>query len=231
MNGELIPYQIQADDAITLALLLGLLFVAHAIFFLGRPFLRKLEQLPLFALRQKDWLAVSSSAPVLTFLLLNAWIVIGLLVLFLSLARYPALLQISLPTGVLLLVYMGTMVVYIGMHGLLYRFVGWVFFEPEQVRLGFQGWVYSVALVGLLNLPLLLGYAYFDISLQALNNSLFLILILICFLLFFWLRKIFSVKFYGSLLLFSYLCALEIIPMILMVLGIEMINGNLISNY
>lgn len=231
MNGELIPYQIHTDDAITLAILLGLLFVAHAIFFMGRPFLRKVEQLPLFALRQKNWLAVSSSAPVLTFLLLNAWIVIGLLVLFLSLECYPALLQISLPTGALLLVYMTTMVVFIGMHGLLFRLVGWVFFEPEQVRLGFHGWVYSVALIGLLNLPSLLGYAYFNMPCRALSNIFFLIIVLsnICF--FFWLRKIFSVKLYGSLLLFSYLCALEIIPMILMVLGIEMINENLISNY
>ncbi|MCR5574641.1 MAG: DUF4271 domain-containing protein [Bacteroidaceae bacterium] len=50
-------------------------------------------------------------------------------------------------------------------------------------------------------------------------------------LLFYWLKKLFYANFYGSLLLILYLCALEIFPMILMVLGIEQLNRYLLLNY
>lgn len=231
MNGELIPYQLRTDDAVTLALLFGLLLVAHAFFFLGRPFLRKLEQLPLFALRMKDLSNVNSSGPVLIFLVLNTSVTIGLLAFFFSMIYQPALFQIVLSTGVLLLGYMLIMSVFFALHGLLFRFVGWLFFESEQNRLGFLGWFYSIGLMGLLNLPALVIYVYFKLPPGTLITIVIGGVSFVIVLYFFWLKKIFSLNSYGSLLLFLYLCALEIIPMILMVLGIELINDNLISNY
>ena len=231
MNGELIPYQLRTDDAITMALLLGLLLMAQAFFFLGRPFLRKLEQLPLFSLRMKNLSNVDSSGPVQVFLLLNTSLTIGMLAFFFSVAYQPALLQTVFSTGVLLMGYVLAMSVFFALHGLLFRFVGWLFFEPDQIRLGFLGWIYSIGLMGILDLPVLMFYAYFQLPLELLITIVVVVVFVVVALYFFWLKKIFSLNFYGSLLLFLYLCALEIIPMILMVLGIELINNNLISNY
>lgn len=231
MIGERLPYLLHTDDALTLTLFFCVLLVALTVRVVGKPFFRKVEQMPLFAYRQNDKTGIETAAGVQPLLLTHATVVAATFAYTLSMQVHPDLSQLSFPTALLLLFYTFISSFYLFSCWLLYQFVGWVFFESNEVHVGIEGWINSKCLGGVLLLPLTIVNVYYNLSFYPILILLFLVLLLPGILLFYWLRKLFYAKIYGSLLLILYLCALEIIPIILMVLGIEQLNGYLLINY
>jgi hypothetical protein len=231
MTGEPIPYLLRTDDALTLTLFFCVLLVVFTVVLLGRPLMRKIEQMPLFAYRQNDKTGIETPAGIHPLMLTHLGVIIGAFALTVSINIHPDLPLLPFPTLILLIAYVVIAVLYLCFCWVLYQFVGWLFFEPDEVYMAIEGWINSMCVSGLLLLPLTILDVYFNISFSLLLFLVSLALLLPGILLFYWLKKLFCANFYGSLLLILYLCALEIIPIILMVLGIEQLNGYLLLNY
>lgn len=108
---------------------------------------------------------------------------------------------------------------------LIYRFIGWVFFNKDITT----GWIkcYYTADLALvfLSFPLMIITIYHNLSPQIyISIGLFLLILTKC-LLFFKGSKLFSLQFHGKIYFILYLCALEIIPLILLVLGLFETNN------
>ena len=231
MMGELIPYQMRMDDAITFSLLICVLLIVAATILLGRPLFRQLGQMPLFAYRKKDTSEIATLGKVQALLLIQTCMATGLLIFAISIGRHPSLLQSSIPNMVLLAIYILATTLFLFLHWLLHQFIGWLFFETSQVKLAIGGWINAVCLAGICFWLLVIANVYLDLSIVILTILVLIVMLLTAILLFCWFLKLFYSNFYGSLLIFSYLCALEIIPTILMVFGMVSLNEYLILNY
>ena len=229
--GELIPYQMRTDDSITIFLLFSVLLIVMASVLLGRPLLRQISQMPLFAFRQKDASEIIASGKVQALLLIQTCIATGLFFFSVSTGRHPSLLESSIPTIVLLAIYILATILFLFLRWLLYQFIGWLFFETSQVRLAVGGWINAICLTGICILFLMIANIYLGLPFVKLVFLVVIVVFLIAILLFCWFLKLFYSNFYGSLLIFLYLCALEIIPTILMVFGMVLLNEYLILNY
>ena len=77
MTGESIPYLLRTDDALTLTLFFCVLLVVFTVVLLGRPLMRKIEQMPLFAYRQNDKTGIETPAGIHPLMLTHLGVIIG----------------------------------------------------------------------------------------------------------------------------------------------------------
>lgn len=231
MTGQLLPYQLRTDDALTITLFICAMLLVLTAVVIGHPLLRRIEQMPLFAYRQNDKTGKETPGGVQPLMMTHAALIIGAFAWAMATRVHPDLPMLPIPTAVLLIAYIVIGALYLCFCRWFYQFVGWLFFEPAEVKWGVEGWLNSACLISLLMFPLTLLAVYFSLPIGLLILILFLVLFFPGVLLFYWLKKLFYANFYGSLLLILYLCALEIFPMILMALGIEQLNRYLLLNY
>ena len=227
MIGEPIPYQLKTDDVVTALWLCCLLLLALSAVALGKPLGRKIKQLPLFNFRQSDWMPAETPGGVRPFLLLQTLLILSLLLLDIS-ARLHLQEVASFFTPVLLLVYMLLAILTISFHWLLYKFVLWLFVYPVQIPLVMEAWVNYVCFEGMLFFPFVVVDIYYDLPFVLFAVCLVFITLLPRLWLFYWLKKLFCLKLYGSLLIFLYFCALESVPLWLFALGTGQLNRYLL---
>jgi len=108
---------------------------------------------------------------------------------------------------------------------LIYQFIGWIFFNKDTT----EAWIKcyyttDLALIFIL-FPLLLIAVYHNLPPQIYLFIGSFLLILAKSILFFKGSKLFSLHFHGKLYFILYLCALEIIPLILIVLVLFQTNN------
>ena len=197
MIGEPIPYQMKTDDIVTIVLLFCMLLATIALTMIGKPWGRKLAQLPLFNFRQNDLTVTETPGGIQPFLLI----------------------QMGLSVCLLLL------------RWLLYRFVLWMFVPPAHIPFIMEAWTNSVCEEGMFLLPLLVIDIYYNVQFVLFVIVLFVVSIIPRIWLFYWQKKLFSLNFYGSLLIFLYFCALEIFPIVLIAIGTRQLNRYLLFNY
>ena len=69
MIGEPITYQIKSDDAVTITLIICVFLVTIALVMIGKPWNRKIAQLPLFNLRQNNTMVTETPGGIQPFFL------------------------------------------------------------------------------------------------------------------------------------------------------------------
>lgn len=79
MIGEPIPYQMKTDDIVTIVLLFCMLLATIALTMIGKPWGRKLAQLPLFNFRQNDLTVTETPGGIQPFLLIQMGLSVTLL--------------------------------------------------------------------------------------------------------------------------------------------------------
>ena len=231
MTDLLIPYRMSADDTVTMALLLCIFLVAGSVIYLGAPLLRQIGRTPLFSFRKRDFTEIGVPSGTVALLLAQALISTALLVMGLSIRHEPGLAHLSWAPGWLLPVYILASALFYWLRWVLYKFIGWLFFTPSEVEKAIDGWGNFVCVSGLLFLIVVLIGIYYPIGFSTFAFLGILAVVIADILLFCWFKKLFYSNFYGGLLLFLYFCALEIIPIILMVFGIVSLNEYLLLNY
>lgn len=103
----------------------------------------------------------------------------------------------------------------------VYKVVGWVFLDGDLVSTCISAYSTLVYMYALLMLPLSLLCVYIPIDPSVTLWCFLLTLVFLKVLIFFMWVKYFCQNFYGSLLIILYFCALEIIPILFLGLGVS----------
>lgn len=114
---------------------------------------------------------------------------------------------------------------------LLMRLVNWVFFPKTQQKAWNDINYYIITVESIVYFPLALVYVYFQIPYEAALALFFFILLILKILLAFKTYHIFFTKSYGLFHLFVYLCALEIMPLLVIWKTLVMLTESWIVKY
>ena len=213
MMGEPIPYQMKTDDIVTIVLIFCMLLVTIALTMIGKPWGRKLAQLPLFNFRQNDLSVTETPGGIQPFLLIQMG------------------LSVSLASSALLACYLTLAIFFLLFRWLFYRFVLWMFVSPSHIPFIMEAWTNSVCMEGVFLLPVMIIDIYYNMQFVLFIIVLFIVSIIPRIWLFYWQKKLFSLNFYGSLLIFLYFCALEMLPVVLLAIGTRQLNRYLLFYY
>jgi hypothetical protein len=231
MMGEPIPYYMKSDDVVTVVLIVCVILVTLALTMIGKPWSRKIAQLPLFNFRQNDLNVTETPGGIQPFLFIQMGLAVSLLLIDITIRMNQPLVELPLSSSALLAFYMMLAAAFLVFRWLLYRFVLWMFVPPVQIPFIMEAWTNSVCLEGVLLLPMMMVDIYYNM-----HSVLFVIVILVVSItpriwLFYWQKKLFSLNLYGSLLIFLYFCALEILPIVFIAIGTRQLNRYLLFNY
>ncbi|MCR4765843.1 MAG: DUF4271 domain-containing protein [Bacteroidaceae bacterium] len=214
----------KTDDLVTVTLLCCVSLFSLALIIIGKPWIHKLGQMPLFNIRQNDKTITDTPGGIQPLLLLQTVMILGLLLMDISIRQNLPFTEVSFQPNRLLMVYILYITLFLFGCWLFYQFVCWLFLKSNERPLVMEAWVNSVCLEGVLFIPLVIIDIYYKIPFVYFLFFIGLMAFLPRYLLFYWLNKLFCLKSYGSLLLILYFCALEIVPLILVVFGTKQLN-------
>jgi len=222
--GTSLPYRLRTDDGITGLLLLCFILTSYVFAFGKKSIIEHAKNL--FSRKEQiDFFgkATASDLRHRIMLRLQTCILMGLFI-FDYFHDYNPLMVNQKSIYCILGIYIGICLVFYAAKWMLYRFLGWIFFNKSTTA----AWVISYSTIinylGFCFFPLILLMVYFDLS-----TSIILIigLILIIFakiLMFYKWLKFFFNDLHGLLYLIVYFCALEILPCFLLVQGLLQTN-------
>lgn len=231
MIGDPITYQLKTDDTVTFVLIGCVFLITMALLLLGKPWGRKIGQLPFFNFRQNDLMVTETPGGIQPFLIAQMGLTVGVLLLSISVHMAPKTVELSQPSVMVLAAFVVVAAVFLTFRWLSYKFVLWLFVPSGQIPLIMESWINSVCFEGVLLLPFLIIDIYYNIPIALFFILLLIILFFPRFWLFYWLKKHFCPNLYGSMLIFLYFCALEIVPLVLVAFGTQQLNRYLLFYY
>lgn len=131
----------------------------------------------------------------------------------------------------LLLIYMAACLAYLLLKVVLYRVVGWIFFNASITQLWLEAYITLLLYMGILLVPAIAGMVFVTPSFSATIVIGIICLVFAKLLMLYKWLKLFSEKNHGSLLLFLYFCALEIMPCLIFYKGLVELNSCWIIKY
>ena len=120
--------------------------------------------------------------------------------------------------------YIGVIALYLVIKRIGYKFINWVFFDKVKNKLWLESYFFVISIFGMLLLPVTLLIVYGDFPFYI--NVIIPVFLFFLMNLFF-IYKCFSIFFsqlHGWFYLFLYFCTLEILPLLVVWKGIEMVN-------
>lgn len=228
IGGELTPYLLSDDEWIT-GILIGCFVITACVLSQGKILL--LQSLrKLFSTHEIGHLFHKQPAIdsyFLTLLTLQTCLLVSILLLKFQSDGFVISTTERLTTSassILLACYSLMTVLYCIAKRYIYRFINWIFFDKAKNNLWTDAYFFILSIFGMLLLPVTLLAVY--------GNLPFHLSIIIPVFLFFlmnliFIYKCFSIFFsqlHGSFYLFLYFCTLEILPLLVVWKGIEMVN-------
>lgn len=228
IGGELTPYLLSDDEWIT-GILIGCFVITACVLSQGKILL--LQSLrKLFSTHEIGHLFHKQPAIdsyFLTLLTLQTCLLVSILLLKFQSDGFVISTTERLTTSassILLACYSLVTVLYCIAKRYIYRFINWIFFDKAKNNLWTDAYFFILSIFGMLLLPVTLLAVY--------GNLPFHLSIIIPVFLFFlmnliFIYKCFSIFFsqlHGSFYLFLYFCTLEILPLLVVWKGIEMVN-------
>ncbi|WP_353330872.1 DUF4271 domain-containing protein [Bacteroides sedimenti] len=224
IDGTPIPYRLRADNAITGLLLFCFILTAY-VFTNGKKGL--IEQTKnLFSRKEhSDFLgrATASDLRYRVMLQFQTCILLGVFC-FDYFHDYNPLELDNTSIYCVLGIYIGIFVIYYGIKWMIYKFLGWIFFDKYITSAWIETYSAIIYNLGLCLFPCILLMVYSDL---AVSTILIIGLILVIFakiLMFLKWLTLFFKNMYGLLFLIVYFCALEILPCFLLVQGLLQTN-------
>ena len=228
IGGELTPYLLSDDEWIT-GILIGCFVITACVLSQGKILL--LQSLrKLFSTHEIGHLFHKQPAIdsyFLTLLTLQTCLLVSILLLKFQSDGFVISTTERLTasaSSILLACYSLMTVLYCIAKRYIYRFINWIFFDKAKNNLWTDAYFFILSIFGMLLLPVTLLAVY--------GNLPFHLSIIIPVFLFFlmnliFIYKCFSIFFsqlHGSFYLFLYFCTLEILPLLVVWKGIEMVN-------
>ena len=136
-----------------------------------------------------------------------------------------------LPRHVLLMAYLASAAGYFLFKAGIYQLVNWVFFDGKKSEQWNKSMLFITAMEGLLLAPFVLLYVFGDLSLQISIIGVACVIILAKILTFYKGYLIFFQRFGAIMQNFLYFCALEMIPLVVLVGLLETFNEYLEINF
>ena len=131
----------------------------------------------------------------------------------------------------LLGVYLAAIVAYFLFKILAYQFVNWVFFDVKKNEQWNKSQLFLTAMEGVVLTPIVMLMVYGDVSLQILLLALIIVVLIVKILTFYKCYLIFFRRFGAFLQIILYFCALEMIPLVVLLGLMETFNNNLEINF
>lgn len=228
MEEMILPYSLQMDDAIVLILFACFFSSAYVLsrsrkflWQLGQDFILHRERVSLFA----DTAGGDMRSSVVLLLQLCVLMGVTCFCFFVNMQDVK-LLRIS-PWS-LCAIYMLLSALYFVFKWVFYVLVGSVFFDKNRVSIWLSSYSTLLYYLSFLLFPFLLMLVFLNMDLQWALTLGCILLLFAKLLMFYKGIKLFCDKLYGSLLLFLYFCALEIVPVFVLYRGLMELNGSLI---
>lgn len=141
------------------------------------------------------------------------------------------ILFLRVPSLLVLSIYIACSLVYLPIKRRAYSIVNWIFFHKDRNETWINTYFCLISSISFLLFPILLLIIYQNINPQTSLYLILSVLIIAKILLLYRCFKNFFNHIYGILHFIAYLCALEVIPLILFWKVINYINNILILNY
>ena len=230
VSGDPIPYAIRNDDVIT-SLLLVSFVVALMAFAASRNYIAR--QLKTFFYPQKagmDATETSGEYRAQFFFLLLTCLLLALFY-FLYTQEYVANTFILSDEYLLVPIFFGVFCGYYGLKALFYTGVNMVFFDSKKNEQWLRTTLFLNGAVGIFLFPAVMLLTFFDVSSQTIIFYLIIVLVLVKLLTFYKCSAIFFRQNAFYLQIFLYFCTLEIIPLLALWGGLEVIVNALKINF
>lgn len=224
VEGIPIPYSPRMDDGVT-TVLLCCFFLSSYVLSRHRKFLLQLIKDFMLHRERNSIFSISTAGDVhsLFLLILQSCVLVSVLLLCHFCEEQPALLE-HLPSYALLGIYVAVCVCFLLLKWAVYALLGWIFFDDLRTALWLESYSTLIYYYGFSLFPFVLLAVYFD---WPLVNSLFIALIFLSFvkiMTFYKWLKLFCRELYGRFALIVYFCALEVMPCMLVYVGMLQMN-------
>ena len=230
VSGDPIPYAIRNDDTIT-GLLLVSFVVALMAFAASRNYIYR--QLKTFFYPQKagmDTTETSGEYRAQFYFLLLTCLLLSLLY-FLYTQEYIADTFILSDEYLLVTIFFATFCGYYGVKALLYTGVNLVFFDSKKNEQWLRTTLFLNGAIGVFLFPAVMLLTYFDVSPKTIIYYLIIVLVFVKILTFYKCSAIFFRQNVLYLQIILYFCTLEIIPLLALWSGLEVIVNALKINF
>jgi hypothetical protein len=211
--GEPIAYSIHNDDIIT-SLLLTLFILAVIAFSNTRQFVIR-QTKNFFNIHREGLTEITETAVEIrfqTFLAFLNCLLVALLFYFYTLYAIGDTFILA-SQYILIAIFLALSSVYFLFKVVLYTFVNGVFFDGKKNRQWIKSYLYIYSVEGALLFPIVILWAYFDLSIQIAAIYVVIVLIIVKILVLFKCFLIFFRQSVVKLQIILYFCTLEIIPM------------------
>lgn len=231
IEGKPLPYSPRTDDGLAM-ILLGCFFVSSYVLARSKKFLSQQVKDFMIARNRTSIFSISTGADMRYLLLLIVQTcVLGGVCLFNYFNDIRPTLMEQVSPHLLLGAYIAVCLLYLLMKWMLYSFLGWVFFDKNKTDVWLESYSTLIYYLGFSLFPFVLFLVYFDLNATLLVSIGLSLLILTKILMFYKWIKLFSCNIYGVLLLILYFCALEIVPCLIVYLGMIQLNNVLIIKF
>lgn len=232
MNGHPIPYLMVHDSWIALMMILCFLNTCYILAKGGKHLLQETKEIFDSRSSHSHTITQTTSEDVRFHGVLEIQLCLFIALLFWG---YVANGKITLTNEYQSLVFLGifTGIVLLGsiLKIILYLFIGWVFFDKITTNNWIRCHFVTDVILEFLLFPLVLIIIYIDISPDIYLPIALILLILAKSLLFFRGIKLFFLNTYSKIYFITYLCALELIPLALVLTGLIEANDFLQLNF
>ena len=228
--GDPVPYSIASDNLIT-GLLLGCFILALLALAKSREFIIRQAKNFFYVQRANTTEITETSGElwVQMFLIVQTCLLFS--VIFFSWQRTDVTDTFIFDQYQVIGIYTGVIAGYFIFKMILYWGVGRVFFESKKIEQWSKSFLFLIAGEGLLLFPLVMLLSYFDISIRSAVIYTLIVVIFVKILTFYKTYLIFFQKKGLILQNFLYLCALEIVPLLILWGALLLINSFLKVNF
>ena len=228
--GDPVPYSIASDNLIT-GLLLGCFILALLALAKSREFIIRQAKNFFYVQRANTTEITETSGElwVQMFLIVQTCLLFS--VIFFSWQRTDVTDTFVFDQYQVIGIYTGVIAGYFIFKMILYWGVGSVFFESKKIEQWSKSFLFLIAGEGLLLFPLVMLLSYFDISIRSAVIYTLIVVIFVKILTFYKTYLIFFQKKGLILQNFLYLCALEIVPLLILWGALLLINSFLKVNF
>ncbi len=233
MNSHPIPYLMMNDTWIGLISILCFITTCFIMTKGKRHFFQLVKELFNSRSSQSYTITQTTSEDFRFYFLFEVQACLFIAILFFSYTSLNG--QMNLKNEYQSLVYLGvfTVILFIGtlLKIIIYRLIGWVFFDKSVINSCIKYYFVTDILTGLVFFPLLLLIVYANIPSDIYLPITLILFILIKLLLIFKALTLFFLNPYTKIYFIAYLCALELILLVLIIKGLFEANDFLQLNY
>ncbi len=210
--GDPVPYTIAGDSLITSILLACFIFAAVAISASGNFLQRQLKSF--FRVQREGTTVITETSGEMRFqffLVAQTCLLAAIIVFFFSQSRGGE--SFAIAHYQIIGLFTGEIATYLLLKALLYQVVNWVFFDKKKNEQWMKSYLFLICTEGILFFPAVLLLSYFGLPITETAIYAFIVVILAKLLSFYKAYIIFFKRTVSIMQSFLYFCALEIMPL------------------